>query len=352
MSRFLQQGLAKLIPYIPGEQPKNQAFLKLNTNESPFPPSPKVVEAITASEVDALRLYSDPTAESLVRAIADYYHVGMENVCVGNGSDEILAFAFHAFANRKTGVVFPEITYGFYPVFADFFGIQQRTFPLLQDYSINPEDYLSSDAMVVLANPNAQTGVYLSLTAIENIVKSNPERVVLIDEAYIDFGGESALPLTKIYPNLLVVQTFSKSRSLAGGRIGFAVGSSELISDLQTLRCSFNPYNLNRLSILAGREAIRDTDYFSACTEKIITAREHLKEKLVALNYTFTPSRANFVLAKSPALSGEKLYNALRENGILVRYLGGKLADFVRITIGTLEDVNHLYSILVKIETR
>lgn len=280
-----------------------------------------------------MNLYSDPTADSLVTSIAKYYGVEKENVAVGNGSDEILAFAFHAYGEK--GFACPSVTYGFYPVFAEFFSVELDTIPLEDDLSINPKKYYESKKNVIIANPNAQTGTYLSLDEIEKLVASNLDRLVIVDEAYIDFGGESAVSLINKYDNLLVVQTFSKSRNLAGGRIGFALGCKELISDINTLRFSFNPYNVNRLSIIAGSMAMEDTDYFKECTSKIIETREFTKKALIELGFTLTDSRANFLLAKHKAVSGKELYLALKQEGILIRYLGGDISEYIRITIGS-----------------
>lgn len=346
MSRFMSSSLKNLVPYTPGEQLAGK-FIKLNTNESPFPPSPNVIKAISCSETGKLNLYSDPTADSLVSEIAKYYGVKKENVAVGNGSDEILAFAFHAFGEK--GFVCPSITYGFYPVFADFFGIELDTIPLKSDLSIGLDDYYKSKRNVIIANPNAQTGTYLDINEIENLVSLNTDRLVVIDEAYIDFGGESAVSLIDKYDNLLVVQTFSKSRNLAGGRIGFAIGNENLISDLNTMKFSFNPYNVNRLSIIAGSEAIKDKAYFIDCTKKIIEVREIVKNRLKQLGFALTDSMANFILAKHTDISGKELYLSLKEQGILVRYLGGDISDYVRITIGSAEQMEVLVCTIEKI---
>ena len=270
MSRFFR--LTELEPYVPGEQPKGiKNLIKLNTNESPFPPSPMVHEAITSAELDKLRLYPDPTSEALVKAIAEYYGVSDKNVCVCNSSDEVLALTFNGFC--KNGAVFPDITYGFYPVFCKFFGIEYEEIPLKEDFSINFDDYSEKTGTVYIANPNAPTGILKSVFEIEQLLKQNTDRLVIVDEAYIDFGGESAVKLIGEYDNLLVVQTFSKSRQLAGGRLGFCVGCEELIKDMNTLRFSFNPYSVNRLSMAAGEAAFKDKAYFENCRKKIIQNR-------------------------------------------------------------------------------
>lgn len=341
MSRFFSKELSSLVPYVPGEQPKDQKYIKLNTNESPFEPSPNVIKALDAKQVGMLNLYSDPTASELVNAMAQVFGVDKDEIAVGNGSDEILAFAFHAFSDK--GFTFPSVTYGFYPVFADFFGAKYFTKPLLDDLSINVSDYKNLDTGIVLANPNAQTGIYLEPSQIEEIVSSNPDNIVIVDEAYIDFGGKSVYPLTKKYDNLLVVGTFSKSRNLAGARVGFAIGCKALIADINTMKFSFNPYNLNRLSIVAAKEAVLDVPYFESCMEKINEARAYTTESLEALGFDCTPSLANFILAQSDKIGGKELYLELKSRGILVRYLGIKgIENYVRITIGTKEQMSVL----------
>lgn len=343
MSRFFSEKLKDLEAYVPGEQPKDQKYIKLNTNESPFPPSPKVIEAVNSKQVGLLNLYSDPTASELIGAMSQVLGVSCDRIAVGNGSDEILAFAFHAFSDK--GFVFPNVTYGFYPVFADFFGIPYETLPLKDDLSIDVSSYKAQNKGIVLANPNAQTGIYLEPEQIEEIVASNPDNIVIIDEAYIDFGGKSVYPLTDKYDNLLVVGTFSKSRNLAGARVGFAIGCRELITDINTMKFSFNPYNLNRLSIIAAKNAVLDTQYFDACMKKIVEAREYTAAALKSLGLECTNSMANFILAQSDKISGKELYLALKERGILVRYLGIKgIENYVRITIGTIEQMEELVS--------
>lgn len=351
MSRFLREGLTSLVPYVPGEQPKSASrLIKLNTNESPFPPSPRVLAALSESEIGRLQLYSDPTADILGNAIAEYYGVPRASVVCSNGSDEILAFAIDAFCDRSVGLKTPDITYGFYPVFCKLYGVPLTVSPLRDDFSVSVSDYLVGGETVMLANPNAQTGVALPLSEIERIVAADTGRLVIIDEAYVDFGGESAVPLTQKYDNLLVVQTFSKSRSLAGARIGFAIGSPELIRDLETVRNSFNPYNLNRLSLLAGAAAISDRAYFEKTRAEVVRVREETKAALTALGFTYPPSSANFILARHSAISGEALYAALRERGIIVRHFGdARIRDYVRITVGSAEDMQALLKALGEI---
>lgn len=348
MSRFFSKELSALVPYVPGEQPKDQKYIKLNTNESPYPPSPKVISALDSAQVGMLNLYSDPTASELVNAMATVFGVDKDEIAVGNGSDEILAFAFHAFSDK--GFTFPSVTYGFYPVFADFFGAKYNTLPLNDDLSINIEDYKNLDTGIVLANPNAQTGMYLEPWQIEQIVATNPDNIVIIDEAYIDFGGESVYPLTRKYDNLLVVGTFSKSRNLAGARVGFAIGCKALIADINTMKFSFNPYNLNRLSIVAAKEAVLDTEYFGTCMEKVKAAREFTKNELEKLGFDCTPSLANFILAQSDKIAGKELYLDLKSRGILVRYLGIKeIENYVRITIGSKDQMQTMIDAIKEI---
>lgn len=334
MSRFLAPRLASLEVYVPGEQPQDQPYIKLNTNESPFPPSPGVIKAISQTETSRLNLYSDPESKRLVEALAAHYGVGTDNVFVSNGSDDILNFCFWGFC--QDGAVFPEISYGFYEVFANLHGIPFEKLPMNPDFSINPLAYHNAGRAVVLANPNAQTGLALSLSAIEGIVRSNPAHVVVVDEAYVDFGGESAVELTKRYDNLIVAMTFSKSRSLAGARLGFAIGPAELIADLKKLQYSTNPYNLNRLTQLAGIAALEDQDYYDKASQRIQATRHRVRQALLQLGFTCTDSRSNFVLASSPRIGGGVLYQKLKERGILVRHFSDpRIENYVRITIGT-----------------
>ena len=340
MSRFMDPRYADLVPYTPGEQPRGRKFIKLNTNESPYPPSPKVVEAIGKQQVEDLRLYSDPTARDLVQAIAEHYGLKEDQVVTGNGSDEILAFAFLAFCGAK-GVAFPEISYGFYPVFADLFKVAARAVPLKEDFSIDVRDYLTPGENVVIANPNAPTGLVLSHEEVETILQAHPDDMVLIDEAYVDFGSKSVACLIDKYENLLVVQTMSKSRQLAGGRIGFALGSAALISDLSAMKYSWNPYNLGRLPQLAGAASVRDDAYFRACCDKIIATRERTSNALRAMGCTLTDSRANFIFVKLPGVEGKKALDMLREKGILVRWFSKPtICDYLRVTIGSDDEMD------------
>lgn len=335
MSSFLSPTLAALTPYTPGEQPQGGSFIKLNTNESPYPPAPAVAEILAREDAGALRLYSDPAAADLTKAIAEYYGVGAQNVFVGNGSDEVLAFAFLAFGRGRC-VAYPDITYAFYSVFAGLFGIQSRVVPLNSRYEIVPGDYFAPGEMVVIANPNAITGLNLPLAEVERILQAHPDDVVLVDEAYVDFGGRSAASLVDKYDNLLVVQTFSKSRQLAGARVGLALAGAGLIADMNTVKFSFNPYNVNRLSQKLAVAAIRDEAYFNDCCTKIIADREFAAQGLQKLGFEVLPGLANFLLVRCDKIGGQEYYAELKRRGILVRWFDEpRIRDFVRITIGS-----------------
>ena len=343
MSKFLSKEASRLAPYTPGEQPQDQQYVKLNTNESPFPPSPKVVKAISRAELLKLNLYSDPTCGQLVEAIAKRYELQPENVIAGNGSDEILAFAFRAFCGEGKPLAYADITYGFYKSQVALFGLESKVIPLREDFTLNVDDYMDFPGTIVIANPNAPTGMTVSREDIQRLLEADPNRVVIVDEAYVDFGAESCVPMIYRYDNLLVVQTMSKSRSLAGGRVGFALGSAELISALNRVKYSFNPYNVNRLSIVAGAAAVEDEDYFQTCTAAIRNNRKWTVRELEELGFTVLPSQANFIFAKSDKLPGGELYRKLKENGILVRWFDAdRIRDYVRITIGSLEQMTAL----------
>jgi len=344
MSRFMAERYAHLEAYTPGEQPTDMKYIKLNTNESPFPPSPGVLRAISQERVRELRLYSDPDCNLLRRAIAKQFGFEKQNVFVSNGSDDILNFSFMAFCDgTKCGVAFPEISYGFYQVYADLYGVDAKKIALAEDFSIRISDYCYNDRTVVIANPNAPTGIALTREEVEQIVAANPDHVVLIDEAYVDFGGESALELVKKYDNLLVVRTFSKSYSLAGARLGFAIGHPALIADLEKIKYSTNPYNINRLTLLAGTAAIEENDYYMENCRRIIENRAYLTDSLRALGFEVLPSCANFIFAKSDQIGGEELYLALKARGILVRHFTKeKIKNYNRITIGTMEEMQIL----------
>lgn len=351
MSRFLNACYQGLEAYVPGEQPTDMAYIKLNTNESPYPPSDAVIAAVTKEETEKLRLYPDPECGALRDALAESFHTSRENIFVSNGSDDILNFAFMAFAGLGGKAVFPSITYGFYKVFSQLHGIDYETISLNKDFTISPEDYFHKNALVVIANPNAPTGLILSTEQVEAIVKNNPDNVVLIDEAYIDFGGTSCAPLVSKYDNLLVVQTFSKSRSLAGARLGFAVGNKDLIADLEKIKYSTNPYSINRLSLLAGAAAVNSPAYYKEKCGEIVKVREFAKAELKKQGFFVTDSFANFLFVKKEGVSGEYIYRKLREKGILVRHFNTpEIADFNRITVGTKEQMNALIEALKTIE--
>jgi histidinol-phosphate aminotransferase len=335
MKNFMVSRYASLEAYVPGEQPRDMEYVKLNTNESPFPPAPGVISAVNGEELEKLKLYSDPEGKDLRDAIAAQFGYSRENVLLGNGSDEILAFAFFAFCAGEK-VVFPDITYGFYPVYAELVGAEAEIIPLEADFSVDADKYIGKDGMVVIANPNAPTGMALPLSEIERIVAGNPENVVLVDEAYVDFGGESAVNLVKKYDNLIVARTFSKSRSLAGARLGFGIASEGLISDMNRIKYSFNPYNINRLTLLAGKASIEDVEYFEKNVRAIIETREYTVSELEARGFSVLPSSANFIFAKKDGKNGEELYRELKARGVLVRHFTKeRIKDYLRITIGT-----------------
>lgn len=340
MSSYLVPALQGLEPYTPGEQPQNRAYIKLNTNESPYPPSPKVLEAVDREAVSQLNLYSDPTNAPLKRAIAEVYGLKREQVFVGNGSDEVLALSFLAFVDEAHPAVMPEISYGLYPIYARLFRSAPIRLPLNEDYTLPVAQFCHVGKTVVLANPNAPTGICLPLSEVETIVASNPGHVVLIDEAYVDFGGETALPLLQKYDNLLIVRTFSKSRNLAGARLGYALAGEGVISDLERVRNSFHPYNINRLTMLAGVAAMRDGDYFEACRQKIIAQRRETADALKALGFQMTDSSANYLFVSHPTLTGKAYYERLKEKGVLVRYYDSpRLKNHVRVSIGSKEQM-------------
>lgn len=350
MSRFLKSRFESLDVYTPGEQPQDMVYTKLNTNESPYPAAPQVVAAIGKKEVEDLRLYSDPDSKPLVKKLAETYDVETKNIFVSNGSDDILNFAFMAFSGDPAAAMFPDVTYGFYQVYADLHQIDARIVPLLDDFSIDYRQYLSQDCMIVLANPNAQVGRALSFAQMEEIIATNPDHVVLVDEAYVDFGAESCVPLTKKYDNLLVVQTFSKSRSLAGARLGFAIGHEGLIEDLNRIKYSTNPYNVNRLTMAAGVAALEAEEYYKTNCKKIMEARAFTASGLEELGFRVIPSQANFVFAEHSKWDGEFLYQELKKRGILIRHFtSARIKNFNRITIGTTEQMQFLLDTLRKI---
>lgn len=347
MSRFINSQYAGLEAYTPGEQPKDMKYIKLNTNESPFPPSEGVLAAVKEN-ADKLNLYPDPECAELKDEIARLYGVERGNVYVSNGSDDILNFFFLGFCGG--GAIFPDITYGFYKVYAELYGVDYKRIPLCDDFSIDPSDYMNADKNIVIANPNAPTGLTLGLDKIEEILESNKDNMVLVDEAYVDFGGESCVPLTKKYSNLLVVGTFSKSRSMAGARLGFAIADKEIISDLEKIKYSTNPYSINRLTLAAGAAAIRDNKYYMDNCKLVIAAREYTTAELRKMGFSVLDSKANFIFAESDRISGKELYERLKARGILVRYFGSdRISNFVRITIGTREQMESLVSAVASV---
>ena len=346
MSKFLSDKFSSLSPYVPGEQPKDMQYIKLNTNESPFAPSQAVLSAV-AQEAEKLQLYSDPDLSELLKALSEVYSVDTKNIIATNGSDEVLNFAFMAYTDKTHPAVFPNITYGFYSVFAKLHNSPYIEIPLKDDFSIDYRDYVGLNKTIFIANPNAPTGLTLSLDEIREILKSNPDNVVIIDEAYVDFGGESAVPLIKEFDNLLVTGTFSKSRSLAGARLGFGFASEKIIEDLNTIRFSTNPYNVNRMTLAAGVASLRDDGYNKKNAEKIIATRERVKSELEKMGFYCLDSKANFLFAKKDGVSGKELYLALKEKGVLVRHFDKEIiGDFLRITIGTDAQMDTFLSVL------
>jgi len=338
MSRYWSPQVHDLKPYVPGEQPRMQNLVKLNTNENPFGPSPRVLEAIRAELNDSLRLYPDPEGEELRRTIAAYYDVAPEEVFLGNGSDEVLAHIFYGLLRQDAPVLFPDITYSFYPVYCGLYGIEGRPVPLTESFEISPDDYCQPNGGIIFPNPNAPTGRFLPLDQVEAIVRANPERVVVVDEAYVDFGGESAIPLTRQYPNLLICQTLSKARSLAGLRVGFAIGHADLIEALNRVKNSFNSYPLDRLALAGAKAAFEDEDWFRRCCDLVIRERGRVTAELEKQGFEVLPSRANFVFARHPEHAGADLARRLRQQGIIVRHFDKpRIHEFLRITIGTPE---------------
>lgn len=336
MSKYWSDFVHRLVPYVPGEQPKIANLVKLNTNENPYPPSPLAIAAMRAELGENLRRYPDPTSALLVDAIAAHFAVPRECVFVGNGSDEVLAHVFLGLLKHDAPVLFPDITYSFYPVYCGLYGIAYETVALDEAFRIRVDDYHRPNGGIIFPNPNAPTGVALPLADIERLLAQNTESVVVIDEAYVDFGAESAVSLTQRYPNLLVTQTMSKSRSLAGLRVGYAIGHPALIEALTRIKDSFNSYPLDRLAIVGGAAAMQDRDYFLQTCQTVINSRETLVHELSALGFEVLPSAANFVFARHPAQDGAKLAQALRERAVLVRHFGrpARIASFLRITVG------------------
>lgn len=348
-NKFWNEKTKSLTPYVPGEQPKIKC-IKLNTNENPYPPSPLVLKALREYSYEELRKYPDPSGTKLKEAISNYYGVGTDWIFLGNGSDEILAFAFQAFFNSDSPIAFPDVTYSFYPVYANINDIPVKRIPVKDDLSISIEDYFDFPGGVVIANPNAPTGGYLEPSEIRKLLSSNPERLVIIDEAYIDFGGESSVCLMDEFENLLVVQTLSKSRSLAGIRVGFAFGSASLVKALEYVRDSFNSYTLDSLSQTLAICAFEDGEWFERTRADIVSTRERFVAKMEALGFVVLPSMSNFIFTTHTKFSANRLYELLREKGILVRYFKDKTVDrFLRITIGTDEEMQELINTISNI---
>ena len=345
-----KDNLRTIDPYVPGEQTQLKDMIKLNTNENPYPPSPKVKEVLQRFDLDTLRLYPDPDSALLVEAIAKRYNVENNQVFVGVGSDDVLAIAFMTFFNSKKPILFPDITYSFYDVWAEVFRIPYETVPLDEDFQICTKDYQRENGGVIFPNPNAPTGVLMPLEQVEEIIRANQDVVVIVDEAYIDFGGVSALPLIEKYENLLVVQTFSKSRSMAGMRIGYAFGSEKLIAYLNDVKYSFNSYTMDQLTLALGKASVEDREYFKQTTDKIIRTREWTKEELKKLGFLFEDSKSNFVFVTHPKVSAKQLFENLKKENVYVRYFAKpeRISNYLRITIGTDEEMQKLISLLKK----
>jgi histidinol-phosphate aminotransferase len=342
-----ESNIRRVVPYTPGEQPKLADVIKLNTNENPYPPAPAVREILDTYEVSRMRLYPDPDSSVLVNALAEFYKVKPSQVFVGVGSDDVISMAFMTFFNSDKPILFPDITYSFYDVWADVYRIPYKTIPLTEDFRINPKDYAVENGGIIFPNPNAPTGVLESLETIEEIIKANPESVVMVDEAYIDFGGESALSLLDKYENLLVIQTFSKSRSMAGMRIGFAIGSEKMIKYLNDVKFSVNSYTMNPLTQLCGAQAVKDAAYFRQTTGRIAATRENAKERLTALGFMFPDAMSNFIFATHPQYDAGEIFAALKERRIFVRYWNKpRISQYLRITIGTDEEMDAFFAAL------
>lgn len=342
-----EANVRKVVPYIPGEQPKGERIIKLNTNECPYPPSPKVLEAVKKLEENCFRLYPDPEVKELREVLAKYYNVKPEQVFVGVGSDDVLANAFLTFFNSKKPILFPDITYSFYDVWAELFGIGYKRVPLREDFHLHSEDYKVENGGIIFPNPNAPTGILEELSVVEEILMANPGVVVIVDEAYVDFGGASALKLLNKYDNLLVVQTFSKSRAMAGMRIGFAIGSEKMISYLNDVKFSFNSYTMNQTAIAMGVACAEDDAYFKEIVAKVVTTRERVKKELRNLGFTFLDSKSNFIFATHQSVSAKEIFEACKKQQIYVRYFAKpRIDNYLRISIGTEEDMNSLIAFL------
>jgi histidinol-phosphate aminotransferase len=347
MSRFWSDFVKDLVPYVPGEQPKISNLVKLNTNENPYGPSPRAIEAMRGELSDSLRLYPDPNSDLLKQAVARYYQVRPQQVFLGNGSDEVLAHIFHGLFQHGAPLLFPDVSYSFYPVYCGLYGIPYEAVALDEQFRICPADYARPNAGIIFPNPNAPTGCLLGLEAIEQILQASPDSVVVVDEAYIDFGGETAIGLVDRYPNLLVTQTLSKSRSLAGLRVGLAVGHPDLIEALERIKNSFNSYPIDRLAVVGATAAFEDREYFAKTCRAVIDSREQLVGQLQGLGFEVLPSAANFIFARHPQKDAGELAASLREEGVLVRHFKQpRIAQFLRITIGTPEQNQALINAL------
>lgn len=341
MSQFWSPLVHNLDPYVPGEQPKDQRYIKLNTNECPYPPSPKALAAIEAAGGADLRLYSDPSCTALKEATAAFYGVAPENVFVGNGSDEVLGHVFHGLLKQDKLLLYPDLSYGFYPIYKLLYEIEAREIPLREDFSLCLDDYRVENGGIIFANPNAPTGLAVGLNEIEALLQDNTESVVVVDEAYVDFGGETAVPLTQQYPNLLVVQTFSKSRALAGLRVGLAIGDKALIQGLERVKGSFHPYTLGRMELAGAAASMQDRAHLLENCGKVIATRERIAAALQQLDFTVLPSKTNFLFVRPPAGNAEALYHGLKQRGILVRYFSkARINEYLRISIGTDEEMD------------
>ena len=339
----------KVVPYVPGEQPNKKNMIKLNTNENPYPPAPGVTECLEKFDTDRFRLYPDPAVTALVNELAAFHNVKPEQVFVGVGSDDVLAMCFLTFFNGSKPILFPDITYSFYDVWADTFRVPFQTKPLDENFNIRPEDYREENGGIIFPNPNAPTGVELGQDAIEDILQHNPDQIVIVDEAYVDFGATSALPLLEKYDNLIVVRTFSKSRSMAGMRIGYAIAASKVIRYLNDVKYSFNSYTMDQLSIDLGVEAVKDNAYFEENISKIINTRERSKERLKALGFSFRDSRSNFIFATHESCPAKEIFEALKAQNIYVRYFEKpRIDNYLRITIGTDEEMDQFFAFLEK----
>jgi histidinol-phosphate aminotransferase len=348
MSKYWSDIVSRLTPYTPGEQPKDKILLKLNTNENPYSPSTKVLDAIKLSVKESLRLYPDPESDDLKETISNYYNLSKANIFVGNGSDEILAFIFQALLKKEDPVLFPDITYSFYPAYCSLYDIKYKRIPLDKELNINLEDYLINNGGIIFPNPNAPTGIPKKLVDIENLLKLNQGSVVVVDEAYVDFGTESAVKLVNQYKNLVITQSFSKSRSLAGIRLGCAFANEDLIEALNRVKNSFNSYSIDRLAQVAGIEAIKDENHFNLTRVKIIEARTFLEKELFLMDFEVLPSGANFIFTKHKLKDAIIIFKKLRESGVVVRHFDQpeRISQYLRITIGTIEDMQKLISIL------